>query len=298
MTSKSNLPQRLRSAKGQFDRRLRQQLMRVLAPIGHLRALPDFLIVGAMKSGTTTLFHYLTQHPGIAAPTVKEVHFFDVPRNFKRGENWYRAHFPSLQHLQQTSQKIGYPAQTGEATPAMFINSYAANVTSVIPQARIIMILRDPVERAYSHYQHQKRKIPRENLSFLEALQMEQERIGRDLELSISEPAKVSPALWRYSYAERGKYFEQIENWLTYFPESQIEIVNFNELKARPDMLCNRLCTFLGLPEYDFSTTEHLNSGGYGTDMDDDSREYLTEFFRPHNRRLFDFLGEDWGWPS
>lgn len=272
--------------------------MRGLAPIGHRYTLPDFLIIGAMKSGTTSLFRYLTQHPGIASPRVKEVHFFDIPKNYHRGEDWYRVHFPSLKHMQRTSQKIGYPAQTGEATPAMLINSYAVNASSTVPHARLIMVLRDPVERAYSHYQHQKRRMPREKLSFMEALLIEQERISRDLELNISGRGKLSSSLWLYSYAERGKYINQIEHWLTYFSDTQLQVMNFNELKTRPDYFCNRICAFLGLPEHDFSTTERFNSGGYGGDMDDDCREYLTDFFRPYNRRLFDYLGEDWGWPT
>jgi len=93
-------------------------------------------------------------------------------------------------------------------------------------------------------------------------------------------------------------YIEQIEYWLRFFPREQLKIFHFDDLASQPGEVCNEVCAFLGLPEYEFETREKRKTGHYNEPMDERSRDYLTDLFRPYNRRLFEFLGEDWGWPS
>jgi hypothetical protein len=287
-----------RAIRAWFRWRLRPQFMRMRVPFSGNRVLPDFLLVGAAKSGTTTLFHYLTQHPGILPPSVKEVSYFHEPQNFSLGPNWYRAHFPRLMDIQHKREQLGYRVLTCDATPSMNINSHAINASALVPDARLIMILRNPVDRTYSHYQHQKHKLPRESLSFWDALQAEAERTADDQQRNIHDPQHVGRLLRRFGYTHKSKYINQIEYWLQYFSREQLKIVSFDALQESPGKLCNELCQHIGLPEFDFDTSRKMNEGGYSKPMDDRSREYLTELFRPFNRRLFDFLGEDWGWPS
>ncbi len=278
--------------------RARPQYMRPMSLFGNSHVLPDFLIIGAAKSGTTSLFYYLLKHPGIAPPMVKEVTFFNEARNYKLGENWYRAHFPTKRAMQELSNTLGYRALTGEATPSMNINTHAGHAHALVPQAKLIIILRNPVDRTYSHYQHQKRKIPRETLSFWDALQAEPERIAEDLRLNNDDSDEVGRLLKRYGYMQKSLYIDQIEHWLKYFPRQQLKIVNFESLASEPQILCDDLFQHIGLPTCKVNQTGTVNSGGYTEPMEERCREYLTEYFRPYNRRLFDFLGEDWGWPS
>jgi len=278
--------------------RLGPQLTRLRVPFGGDRVLPDFLLVGAAKSGTTSLYHYLTQHPGIVPPSRKEVTYFHEPRNFQLGPAWYRAHFPRSTVMQRRSELLGYRAVTLDATPWMNINSYAINASALVPDARLVMILRDPVERTYSHYQAQLRKLPRENLSFWDALQAEDERTAEDRRTNLRDPQNVGRMLRRYGYVQKSKYIDHIEHWLRFFPRERLKILNFETLKTNPGGLCNELCRFIGLPEFELHDAARKNTGPYSAPMDERSRDFLTELFRPYNRRLFEFLGEDWGWPS
>ena len=260
--------------------------------------LPNFLIVGAMKCGTTSIYHNLLQHPGFVAPSRKEIHYFSSGWNFRNGESWYRNHFPTQTELAETSELIGYRALTGEATPAMVCNSYAINAAELVPDAKIVMILRNPVDRAYSHYHHQRNTFFSDRLSFWDALQAEEGRIGRDLVFNETAPHRVTRHFRRYSYARRGMYIDQIEHWLKHYPREQIKIIHQGDLKTQPAALMKDISTFIGLPEHDFVNLERKNTGHYTEPMEERCRDYLTELFRPYNHRLFAFLGEDWGWPS
>lgn len=270
----------------------------VTSAFGKKRALPDFLIIGAMKCGTSSLFHYLQQHPGISGPSIKEVHFLNNPRFYRFGEPWYRSHFPTLQAMDELSNNLGYQVVTGEGTPAMISNFYAINAGKHLPNARLVVVLRDPVDRAYSHYHHMCRSFAGEPLSFWDALQAEEKRTAADIKLNWEQPEKAGAQHKRYAYAKRGMYIDQIEYWLKYFPREQLKFLHFDDLVSRPGEVCNAVCDFMELPNHEFDTREMRNPGHYTEPMGERCREYLTEQFRPYNRRLFEFLGEDWGWPS
>ena len=109
------------------------------------RALPDFLIIGAQKAGTGFLHHYLTEHPAILSAAQKEIHYFTI--HYGRGPGWYRAQFP----LERLVHPAGH--MTGEASPNYIYHPRAAErANDLVPSARIIAILRDPVSRATSHF--------------------------------------------------------------------------------------------------------------------------------------------------
>lgn len=268
------------------------------AGIGPERVLPDFLIIGAMKSGTSSLFHTLQKHPGIASPSAKEIHFLDSPVFYRFGETWYRSHFPTRNTMDALSHRLGYSSVTGEGTPAMISNFYAMNAAKHMPQARLIAVLRNPVDRAYSHYHHTRRSIFGEPLSFWDALQAEHSRTAHDIWLDHNAPEKVGREYKLYTYIQRGMYIDQLENWLRYFPRKQLKLFHYDDLIANTGGLCNQVAEFLGLPPHDFDVSERRNTGGYTEPMEQRCREYLTDLFRPYNRRLFEFIGQDWGWPA
>ena len=289
---------RLRSLRNTVQRYGSAYLYRLTTPFRPQHVLPDFLVIGAMKCGTTALFDYLQQHPGICTPRRKEIHFFSNPRFYRLGEAWYRGNFPTGKDMERLSRELGYRAITGEATPAMISRLYAINASKHIPDARLIVVLRNPVDRAYSHYHHNKHAFFGEPLDFWDALQAEAERTSSDMAANREKPADSGKDHRRYSYTQRGMYIDQIEHWLRYYPRQQLKILNYHDLAADPAAFCDDVTRFLELPEHEFVISGKRNTGDYSQSMDEHSREYLTELFRPYNRRLFDFLGDDWGWPS
>ena len=149
-----------------LDIRARGRFLSRLAS-GHMRSLPDFIMIGGMKCGTTSLFQYLQQHPGVSRVYVEEVHFFDL--HYGRGLNWYRAHFPV--------KGKGEATICGDDSPYYIFHPLVpARVREDVPGAKLIALLRNPVDRAYSHYHHELRR-GREDLSFEKALDREEERL-------------------------------------------------------------------------------------------------------------------------
>ena len=138
------------------------------------RVLPQAVILGAQKSGTSSLHYYLVQHPGVVAPLRKEVHYFDL--NLARGEAWYRAHFGL----------DGEPGVSIDSSPYYLYHPVVpARLHALLPGARLIVLLRDPVRRAYSHYWHERDK-GRESLAFEDAVAAEAERLGNSRKPSVA----------------------------------------------------------------------------------------------------------------
>lgn len=137
-----------------------------------IRVLPDFIIIGAQRAGTTSLFEYVSHHPCIGCSFGKELHFFDnLKGSFQKGLMWYRAHFPSYPYMYLAKKVRGRDMITGEASPYYLFHPLAATrIARVLPRVKLIAILRNPVDRAYSHYHHNA-KYKRETLSFEAALE-------------------------------------------------------------------------------------------------------------------------------
>ena len=181
-----------------------------------LRVLPDFLVIGAKKCGTTALYSYLTQHPSIAPAFRKEIYYFNTL--FGRGRHWYRSHFPTAAELRRMRREHGGPTLTGEATPDYLFDFHAPRrAFETVPQARLIAILRNPVDRAYSFYNHNLRA-GIEELSFSQAIDREQERLEGQRERVRADEACFSFAWDHYSYATRGVYVDQLREWTSRFP--------------------------------------------------------------------------------
>lgn len=251
------------------------------------RPLPSFLIVGAMKSGTQTLYDYLCQHPDVRPASVPEVHFFD--NNFSRGIDWYRSHFPLV-----SDDDAGWI--TGETSPYYLFHPIAPRrAAAVIPAARIVVVLRNPVDRAYSHFHHE-RVLGRETTrSFEEALDTERERTSADWEALSSGQIETSEAVRRYSYLARGDYAVQLERWLAVFPREQVAAIRAEDLYADPRPVMDRLFDFIGLRPFDGVVDRKLNARTYG-DLDARLRSRLNEHFREPVERLARLLGEGPWW--
>jgi hypothetical protein len=278
-------------------RRMEHRVMEVAKWFRTDGVLPDVLIIGAMKSGTTTLFDMMCEHPGFLAPLTKEIEYFTNPRNFSRGVGWYRAHFPSRRAMQRSSRALGYKVVTGEATPGMSTPFYATNARDVVPAARLIVTMRNPVDRAWSHFQHMRRIYRSDATTFMEAIKADLDAYYRGEALTPENFRREWPRLVIRNYVQRGHYAEQIEHWLDHFPRDQFLFLNFDDWRRCPSQAANAIARFSGLPEHSF-TYRKSNTGSYDESMPAQCRRLLTAHYRPHNRRLFDLLGEDWRWPA
>ncbi len=247
------------------------------------RALPDAMIIGAMKSGTSSLHYYLTQHPQVIAPLRKEVHYFDL--NFGRGETWYRANFG----------RAGQGGVNIDSSPYyLFHPLVPQRAHALVPQARLIVLLRDPVRRAYSHYWHERDK-GREPLSFEDAIAAEADRISRDHERLASGEIERSAAHQYFSYLARGRYAEQLERWLSAYPREQLLVLRFEDLAQEPLPVLNRSLHFAGLSPLAAAKLEPRNTRKYPP-IDPATAERLRDYFAPHDAALAVLLGEPMRW--
>jgi hypothetical protein len=246
------------------------------------RPLPDFLILGAQKAGTTALYAYLRWHPDITGPAFKEVSYFD--RHYAQGERWYRAHLPLR------PQRI-----VGEASPSYLFHPLAPErVAELLPGARLIALLRNPVERAFSHYQHEV-ALGREPLSFEEAIEREDERMRGELERLRSEPSYFSYPWWNYTYLARGRYAEQLERWYAFFPREQLLVLLTDELSADTAGTYRRALDFVGAAPRELDSYPRIFDRDYG-EMSASTRTRLEAEFDEPNRRLAELLGRDLPW--
>ena len=271
------------------------------------RILPSLLVLGAQRAGTTSLFELLQAHPDFGAPRSaygfihwpKELHFFD--ENFDRGLDWYRAFFPLRSTLERRRAR-GSDLVSGEATPTyLFHPAVPARVAATLPAVRLVAVLRNPVERAYSQYQRA-RSMGRETLSFEEAIDREPMRIsGVEESLSSEEPLDGArhPKYRHYrrrAYVSRGYYAAQLARWLEHFPREQLVVLRAEDLFARTEETFAEVLRFAGLRDWTPTDLEPRNRRSYPP-MRPETRELLEELYAEPNARLAELLGwhEAWG---
>ncbi|QIR37170.1 tetratricopeptide repeat protein [Tolypothrix sp. PCC 7910] len=242
----------------------------------------SFLIIGIGKCGTSSLYIYLCQHPQILSSTKKEVRFFN--QNFDLGLDWYLAHFPPL--------PVEGGFLTGEATP-WYLSSYGVEkkVFELFPNIKLIAILRNPVTRAISHYYMHLRSM-RENRSLEVAMTSELEILK-----GMADPTQVSEKYWQTEkgYLQSGLYFYFLEKWMTVFPREQFLILRSEDLSSQTDKTMKQVYEFLEIPNYSLSGYPKINSGYY-SDISNELRQKLSDFFLPHNQKLEDYLSRKFNW--
>lgn len=270
-----------------------------IAGVG-LRSGPDFLIVGTKRGGTTSLFNYLLTHPGVhgLVPSIrgkKSTDFFF--REWSRGPAWYRSHFPTRPYRWMRRQRLGYVPLAGEASPYyMWDPRVPARIHSVAPEVRAIMLLRDPVQRAWSHY-HERRQNGVEPLSFIDALRAEEARMGGEVERMLADPHYYSTAFDWYPYRARGIYLPQLQRWHAVFPREQLLVLRSEDLYSDTQGLFDQVCEFLGLECWTLRSTLTFNaSSSRGQGLPGEAEQELRDFYAPHNKALEQYLGRELGW--
>ena len=252
------------------------------------RPLPDFIIIGAQKGGTSALNAYLKQHIYVRRSMKKEVHYYD--RRFHKSVMWYRAHFP-------LRREIPEGGVTGEASPYYLAHPHVPKrIATVQPDVKMIALLRDPKKRALSHYHMSVRK-GRESFSFDEAIRKEEERIGDDWQRTLEQDGYESVPLRYYSYKLRGHYAEQLKRYLEYFDRNQLLVLPSEWLRDYTNSTLTRICSFLDIPSFpEQFDARPRGVGTYKRELVPETEAYLTEYFRPLNEELYKLLGEDFGW--
>lgn len=274
----------------QLTRKLKEQ---GLATLAHLNpgSLPDFVIVGAQKAGTSSLFAALTSHHAISSSLRKEVHYFDL-RTDTHPLSWYKGHF--LPAFARPGGSI-----VGEASPSyMFFPDCADAIARACPDARILIVLRDPVSRAISHYHHNRRHLPHlESQTDPEAaIFAETERAGPILADLVNATHADRARAARFAYLTRGHYAEQIERFHTALGRDRVMVIDTQDLANAPENgLSARLTGFLGVADQEL-VFERRNKGTGTRKADAALERRLAEYYAPHDAKLQALLERPLSW--
>lgn len=249
---------------------------------------PDFIIIGAQKCGTSTFYQQMRKHPDIFLPRKKELNFFDD--HYQLGLEWYLRFFahpcrPNLNYC------------TGEASPFYFFHPLVPKrISEIFPGIKLILLLRNPVHRAYSQYQHMKRK-GRLSLSFEHCIHLEEQVLSGRKEQFLNQENHSDLMYRRFSFLARSRYAEQLAEWYRCFHPQQLLILRSEDYFAAPPAILNTAFQFLGLESFDLSIRKEHVASDYPP-MKDETRLKLREYFKPYNRMLYDITGRDFGWDN
>ncbi len=242
----------------------------------HKQKAPDFIIIGATKCGTTSLFYYLQQHPKILVPHKKEINFFN--HHFELGVPWYLAHFPAIADSQQFI--------TGEASPFYLYNEQViARIKQLFPETKLIAMLRNPIERTISEYYHSTNH-GLEHRSLAELITLEQKLL---------ETKPRNEAMQQFGYLLNGIYVEKIAKWMASFPAENILILKSESFFEETATVMEQVWQFLDVPPQTQKQHIRYNVGSYPP-VTPEIKQRLQEFFIPYNRELEEYLGRKFNW--
>ncbi|MDY6936871.1 MAG: tetratricopeptide repeat protein [Cyanobacteriota bacterium] len=237
---------------------------------------PNFIILGASKSGTTSLYSYMVEHPQILPAIRKELNYWSG--RYKSRVDWYLSQFFAIPK--------GQPYITGEASPSYIydVPRAADRMYSVFPNMKLIVLLRNPVDRAISHYYHWVRR-------GIEHRSIEEATIG---EIEALESGRITEDLLSY-YIAHGRYSHYLIPWLERFGTDKILILETEKFYQYPDKTLTKVYNFLNLSESHLPEYRKYNSGSYSP-IDPKVRQRIAEFYRPSKQRLEAYLGVNFDW--
>ena len=281
-----------------YGRRMAKRASRVVTvPTTRLRGLPDFLIIGAQRCGTTSLYRYLCEHPAVEPAVLnKGIHYFDT--NHEKGTSWYRSNFPSEPYKAFIKRRRHVDrVLTGEGSPYYVFHPLAPVwIAQELPDARFVVMLRDPVGRAYSQYQHELAR-GFETLGFEEALEKEDERLAGEEEHMLADPTYRSFSHQHHSYVARGRYVDQLRRWHASVAPERLLVVDSSAFFKDPDAGYREVLSFLGLADRSLPTYSQLNAHTYDP-MPDRARAFLRERLHEPNQELTRYLDRTFPWAT
>jgi hypothetical protein len=287
--------------------------LKTLAIRAGYHSRPSFLVIGAQKAGTTALYYYLAEHPRIVPSRDKELGFFapelfadwpehpnhrilctrgvtafDDPRSYRRAVAWYHGQFP-------WPHELGRERLTFEATPEyLYYPRAAKRIFDYDPDMKLIVLLRDPVERAFSAWNMYR------SFGGYRPLIYATRRETRDFEPAIQaelEELRTGQNSRDPGYVRRGLYHEQLARYFQLFDRRQILVLDSADLRTSTSTAINQVAGFLGLPEHTREGEwQQVLVGGYDPAMPEPSVRLLREFYAPHNEKLYRLLDRDYGW--
>ena len=262
-----------------------------------MRGSPDFVIIGGQKCGTTSLYDFIVRHPDIIPAHQKEIHYFTL--QYRLGKQWYRSNFPinlSRHNYLKKQKKL----LTGEASPTYIFYPTAPNrMKKILPDVKLIVILRNPVDRAYSQYHHAiKFNIISPSTPFEKIIELSKERYAKKKEWDdILNNHDSNPTQYRaHSFIARGVYADQLENWFKYYDKKQFLFLATEDFHKNPQQTLDQTFNFLGVIPFNANNLKNLNVGNYKEKMNEDTRKSLIEYFKLHNKRLYRLLQRDFDW--
>ena len=271
------------------------------------RIFPSFIIIGSTRSGTTSLYEYLENHPSVLPPIKKETGFFNYA--YSNNSNWYRMYFPTINEKEKAEKVLNNSVLTGEATPSYLIDPRVPKrILSLLPKVKLITLLRNPIDRAISHY-HLNVLRGIEKLSFEEAIKNESERIKSSFENLENKNPKDENAIsyflrmlsfkpenyFKFSYLYSGCYYNHLKNWLDVFPREQIMVIQSEKFFENPKKIFEEVQGFLGLPVIELQKYWRAYEIKYSS-VSENMRKYLQKYFEPHNLKLYELLKTDFQW--
>lgn len=268
-------------------------LVGLTAPV---RMHPTFLVIGVKRGGTTSIASYLAAHPSVLPPrSGKGTHYFDV--NHERGARWFRAQLPTSFAAARVRRSTGQ-AITGETSPYYVFHPHALDrIARELPDARLILLVRDPVLRAWSQHRHET-SLGYETLPALDAFAREAERTRTELARMVAEPGYESFAVRHHAYLARGHYAEQVAAVWERFEREQVLVLQSERLFDDPQATMAAVWRHLGLPEHAAERYPVLKPSPRDLAMPDDVRSFLVDHYDEPNRALFELLGTRFDWTS
>ncbi|HET6478751.1 MAG TPA: sulfotransferase [Actinoplanes sp.] len=256
------------------------------------RMTPTFLICGGQRCGTTSLYRALAEHPVVLKAVLhKGVHYFDT--NYQRGPAWYRAHFPLQRSADKIGERYGVTVQTFESSPYyMYHPQAAARIARDLPDARLIVLVRDPVERAYSQHHHEVARGYERERDFGAAMALEPARLHRQEDRLTEDPDYYSFSHQHHAYRARGEYARYLNVLAQHVGRERIHVVESERFFADPEPVYDEVCGFLGLPSYpERPEFERHNARPRQSDLDPALRRELQDRYLPHDEALTSWLG-------
>jgi len=264
----------------------------IFAITGFIRVLPDFLVIGAKRCGTTSLYRHLPEHQCISRSLRDNIGFFND--NYHLGINWYKSLFPTIFYKKKMESKNKQCLFFDVTSGYMEEELTAKNVYEVNPNQKIIVILRNPVDRAYSHY-HVSVKEKSEKRSFEVAIFEEMNRIKNEDIVQDRNKNLQTFAPNNIHYLKKGFYALQLKSWFKIFPREQILVLSTEEFQEDQNLIYRKIFDFLNIPNMKIKNTEKMEKGNY-TPMKDETRNLLLDYFRPYNHELFELINSEFDW--
>jgi Sulfotransferase domain len=261
-----------------------------------VRMTPEFIVIGGQRCGTTSMFKNIAEHPQVLRPGIeKGIDWFTL--HYDRDMSWYRSHFPVERIARLRTARHGRPVAFEACTYYMFHPFAMQRLADQLPDVKLVAMLRDPVERAFSAYKHELARGFETERDFATALALEDSRLEGEVEKMASDVTYESHAHRHHAYRRRGEYAEQLERVFALFPRERVHVVDSESYFASPEREYAGLLEFLELEPFLPSRFDRHNARP-SKPMPAEAREMLTEHYAPHEKRLADLLGRSPAWAT